>query len=199
MMKKTYLIFKQKHFPGRQGKSKRYREALIVLFMLLCVLPANGRENEKHDVLFHWEFSIGGTAYYVSSANYWNFGPELTVQYAFSNTKGIYVSVIYPTVRMTSRGYGFREGFAFDLGGWLSPRVLQPWLKFGVGLSYIFGSDADGSQIRGTGAHIGTQASYWFKRNLGVWVRGILRLWIKEGSNNWKSSPSFSAGIGFRF
>ena len=171
---------------------------LLSFFILLCAFPSNGKENEKHDV-FHWEFSIGGTSYYISRANYWNFGPELTVQYAFSTTKGIYVSFLYPTTRMTSRGYGFREGLAFDLGGWLSPRPVQSWLKLGLGFSYIFGSDADGSIIRGSAAHTSAQVSYWFKKNVGVWVRGVLRLWISERRNESKFGPSFSAGIGFRF
>lgn len=171
---------------------------LLSFLILLCAFPSNGKENEKRDG-FHWEFSIGGTSYYVSRANNWNFGPELTVQYAFSNTKGVYVSILYPTIRMTSQGYGFREGLAFDLGGWLSPRRVQSWLKLGLGFSYIFGSDADGSIIRGSAAHISAQASYWFKKNVGIWVRGVLRLWIGERRNDSKSSPSFSAGIGFRF
>ena len=178
--------------------SFKQRFFFFFLFILLCTFPSNGQEKKETGVL-QWEFSIGGNSYYVSSANYWNFGPELTVQYAFSNTHGIYFSTIYPTVMMTSRGYGFREGFAFDLGGWLSPRRFRSWLKFGVGLSYIFGSDADGSQIRMGGVHIGSQASYWFKRKVGLWVRGVLRFWKKDRHNDDYFSPSFSAGIGFRF
>jgi len=169
----------------------------VVLFILFCAFPSNGQENKKPEVL-HWELSIGGTSYYVSKANYWNFGPELLVRYAFSNTKGIYVSFLYPTIMMTSRGYGFREGLAFDLGGWFSIGA-KSLLSFGPGLSYIFGSDSDGSQIRMFGAHISAQASYWFKRKIGLWARGVLRFWIKDRRTDSLTSPSFSAGIGFRF
>jgi uncharacterized protein YneR len=169
----------------------------LALFIFFCAIPSRGQENKKPEVL-HWELSIGGTSYYVSESNYWNFGPELLVRYAFSNTKSICVSILYPTIMMTSRGYGFREGLAFDLGGWFSTGA-KSLLSFGLGLSYIFGSDSDGSQIRAFGPHIGTQASYWFQRKLGLWVRGVLRYWIKDRHTDSQISPSFSAGIGFRF
>ena len=169
----------------------------IVFFtlLLLCTFPFMGKEIET----YHWEFCIGGTDYYVSEANYWNFGPELTIQYAFSLTNGIYATVSYPSTRMTSRGYGFREGFPIDIGGWLTTRNYTTRLKLGAGLSHIFGSDSDGSEIKGLGAHLSAHGSYWFSKNIGAWVRGVLRFWLTGRQHDSKFSPSFSAGIGFRF
>ena len=178
---------------------KRWREFILVSLILLCVLPAFGQAEKENPGIFHWEFSLGGVSYYVSSANNWNFGPELTIQYAFANTYGIYVTVAYPTLRMTSRGYGFREGLPFDGGIWISSRSMKSPFKLGLGLSYIFGSDSDGSDVKGFGPHISTQASYWFTRHVGIWGRGVLRFWLGEHRHDSQFSPSFSAGLGFRF
>lgn len=171
----------------------------IVLVFLLCAFPCIGKEKQKQDDIFRWEFSLGGTAYYVSRSNNWNFGPELTIRYALSKTMGVYGIVSYPSVRMTSRGYGFREGFPFDLGVWISPRHVRPFLWLGIGFSHLWGSDADGSLIRGSGPHILAQASYWFNRHMGLWVRGVLRYWLTEDNYDSRFSPGFSAGLGLRF
>jgi hypothetical protein len=173
---------------------------IAFLLILLFTSPLFLQAEREESLAYQWEFSLGGVSYYVSEANYWNFGPELTIHYAISNTFfGLYVSASYPTVKMSSRGYGFEGGVPMDGGIWLSSRSETSPFKLGAGLSHIFGSDSDGSQIKGFGAHISVQASYWFERHLGVWARGVLRLWFAERRYDSKTSPSFSAGVGFRF
>jgi hypothetical protein len=195
---KNYTEINLFEYSQSYNRGKGYfRPPVIVtmLFLLLCTLPSMGKETN----IYRWEFCIGGADYYVTDSNYWNFGPELTVQYAFSVTGGMYAAASYPAVRMTSRGYGFREGFPMDIGGWLSPRRWTSRLKLGAGLSHIFGSDSDGSEIKGFGAHFSAHGSFWFSKNIGAWVRGVFRFWFAERRYDSKFSPSFSAGIGFRF
>lgn len=175
---------------------------MIVLIMLFAFSASNvsayGQDRENTDY-FKWEFSLGGISYYVSKANYWNFGPELVIQYALNKKWGVYGGISYPYKRMAQRGYGFREGFPFDIGASLSTGDTNLVLKYGLGISYIFGSDSDGSIHREFGAHISGHLSFWFTDNIGAYLRGILRLWLGDREGEGATSPSLSAGIGFRF
>jgi len=199
MNKKAYQFKKKQKNVKDLSKAVWQWNLLFFMVIFFSVFPLFSQEEKESSNVFRWEISLGGVSYYVSSANNWNFGPELIVQHALSETFGIYASISYPSVRMTSRGYGFREGFPVDGGIWVCTRSVNPQIKLGGGLSHIFGSDSDGSQINNFGAHISTHVAYWFKPHIGIWARGVLRLWLGDRHSDSRSSPSFSAGVGFRF
>lgn len=179
---------------------KRLILPTIIIFALIAIGTEFGlAQEQKVDPKFRWEFSIGGISYYVSKVNYWNFGPELIIQYALKKNWGVYGSISYPYKRMTNRGYGFREGFPFDIGAFLSTGKTNLVMNFGLGISYIWGSDSDGSYLGDFGGHVSGHLSFWITNHFGAFARATLRLWLGERYGDGAASPSISAGLSFRF
>jgi hypothetical protein len=180
-------------------KKKSFFYGFVIIFVTCMAKPVVCQNHEGRE-MSHWQLLLGGSVYYVSKANNWNFGPDLTINYSISQSRGIYWSVVYPFTRMTSKGYGFREGLAFDLGFWIAPRQIHSWLHLGAGFNYIFGSDADGSLLRAFGSHISAQVLYWLKDSIfGMQLRGVMRYWFSEMHSDSRLTSSFSAGIALRF
>ncbi len=94
-------------------------------------------------------------------------------------------------------GSSSSEGGAFDAGLWLSfgSDTFRPIVFAGLS-----GSSGDPYEVdlNSFGFHAGFCQEIWFFRNVGIYARGMLRIWLAR-TDMTSCCPSVGAGLCFRF
>ncbi len=92
---------------------------------------------------------------------------------------------------------GDSEGGVLDAGLWLSfgSDTFRPVVFAGLSGSQGNPYEVD---LNSFGFHVGYCQEVWFTRNIGVYLRGMLRIWLAR-TDMTSCCPSVGAGLCFRF